>query len=267
MNKFNKIYKDIKSLKTQGANNIALAGLSALELNPSKKSIKKILSTRPTEPTLKNAITFARLTDIETAKNYLLDSKKRTIELTSSLIKNNQKIFTHCHSSTIVDALKEAKKQGKKFEVLNTETRPIYQGRKTSLELAKAKIKNTHFVDSGAEEAISRSDIILLGADMIAPTGEIANKIGSELIAKLAKQHKVPVYIVTSAWKYSPKKLKIEERDPKEVWNKKNKFINIRNPAFELINPKDITAIISGLGILKPKKLTKKIKKTYSWIK
>ena len=267
MNKFNKICKDIKSLKIQGANNIALAGLKALDLNPSQKAIKKILSTRPTEPTLKNAITFAKLTDIETAKNYLGDSKKITTELTSSLVKNNQKIFTHCHSSTVVDSLKAAKKQGKKFEVLNTETRPRYQGRKTSLELAKANIKNTHFVDSGTEEAISKSNIILLGADMITPNGEVANKIGSELIAKLAKQHKVPLYIITSSWKYSTKKLKIEERDPKEVWNKKNKFIKIRNPAFELINPKDITAIVSELGILKPKKLTKRIKKTYSWIK
>jgi ribose 1,5-bisphosphate isomerase len=267
MNKFNKICKDIKSLKIQGANNIALAGLNALKLNPSQKAAKIIVSTRPTEPALKNAITFAKLTDIETAKNYLLDSKKRTTNLATSLIKNNQKIFTHCHSSTVIDALKEAKKQGKKFEVLNTETRPRFQGRKTSLELAKANIKNTHFVDSGAEEAVSQSDIILLGADMITPAGDVANKIGSEIIAKLAKQHKVPLYIITSSWKYSSKKLKIEERSPKEVWNKKNKFINIRNPAFELISPKDITAIVSGLGILKPKKLTKKIKKTYSWIK
>jgi translation initiation factor 2B subunit (eIF-2B alpha/beta/delta family) len=90
--------------------------------------------------------------------------------------------------------------------------------------------------------------------------------VGSEMIAKLARNNKVPLYILTSAWKYYPKKLKIEERSYKEIWNKKNKYIKIKNPAFELISPKLITAIVSGLGILKPKKFLKKVKKTYPWI-
>ena len=102
---------------------------------------------------------------------------------------------------------------------------------------------------------------------MITPKGEVANKIGSEMIAKLAKLHKIPVYVITSAWKYSPKKLKIEQRNPKNVWNKKNKFIEIKNPAFELISPNYITKIVSGLGTHSPKKFVKKVKKTYFWIK
>ena len=65
MNNFNKIYNDIKSLKIQGANNIALAGLKAFKIDNSQKAVKKILSARSTEPALKNALTFARLTDVE----------------------------------------------------------------------------------------------------------------------------------------------------------------------------------------------------------
>jgi ribose 1,5-bisphosphate isomerase len=267
MNNFNKIYKDIKSLKIQGANNIALAGLKAIKLDNSQKAIKKILSARPTEPTLKNALTFAKLTDIETATNYLIDSEKRTLDYGSNLVKTGQKVFTHCHSSTVIHTLKKAKEQKKKFEVLNTETRPRFQGRKTSQDLIKLGIKSTHFVDSAADQALKKSNIIFLGADMITPNGQVANKIGSEMIAKLAKNYNIPVYVLTSAWKYSPKKLKIEERNYKEVWNKKNKNLTIRNPAFELIEPEYITAIVSGLGILKPKKFVKKARKTYSWIK
>ncbi len=267
MNSFSKILKDIKSLKIQGAHNIALAGLKALSYNNSQKSIKSLISVRPTEPALINAIKFSKITDLETSKNYLIDSKKGVIREGAALIKNGQTIFTHCHSSSVIDTLKEAKKQGKRFKVLNTETRPKYQGRITSLELARNKIKNEHYVDSGADEALAKSDIILIGADMITPKGEVANKIGSEMIAKLAKLHKIPVYVITSAWKYSPKKLKIEQRNPKNVWNKKNKFIEIKNPAFELISPNYITKIVSGLGTHSPKKFVKKVKKTYFWIK
>ncbi len=267
MNNFNKIYNDIKSLKIQGANNIALAGLKAIKINNTQKAIKKILLARPTEPALKNAITFAKLTDIETATNYLIDSEKRTLEYGNSLIKSGQKIFTHCHSSTVIHTLKKAKKDRKNFQVLNTETRPLYQGRKTSQDLIRLGIKNIHFVDSAADEALSQSDIIFLRADMITPEGQVANKIGSEIISKLAKNYNIPVYILTSTWKYSNKKLRIEERNYKEVWDKKNQYLTIKNSAFELISPEHITAIVSGLGILKPKKFVKRVRKTYSWIR
>ena len=262
MNKFDQIHKDIKNLKIQGAHHVALAGLRALKY---KKNYKKIISARPTEPALRNAITFSKITDLDAAKNYLNDSQNKIIGYGTSLINGN--IFTHCHSSSVTKVLINAKKQRKKFQVFSTETRPKYQGRKTALELTKNQIKVTHFVDSAANEYIKNSDLILLGADMITPKGEVANKIGSNLIAELAKIHKVPVYILTSAWKYSPKKLKIEQRNKKEVWEKQNKYLDIKNPAFEIIEPKLIKGIVSELGILKPKQFLKKVKKIYPWIK
>ena len=48
------------------------------------------------------------------------------------------------------------KKHRKKFEVYNTETRPLFQGRKTAQELRKAKIKVTTFVDAAARVALTR---------------------------------------------------------------------------------------------------------------
>jgi len=59
------------------------------------------------------------------------------------LVKNRDVIFTHCHSTNVVNSLIYAKKKGKKFQVYNTETRPLFQGRKTANELKKAGIKVT----------------------------------------------------------------------------------------------------------------------------
>ena len=53
---FNKIISDIKSIKIQGAENVCKAGIQAYLLQPSKSSAKQILSTRPTEPLLQNAL-------------------------------------------------------------------------------------------------------------------------------------------------------------------------------------------------------------------
>ena len=58
--KFNKIIKDIKSVKIQGAKNIAKKALFAYFLFPSKKSKRKLISLRSTEPMLVNVLEKAK---------------------------------------------------------------------------------------------------------------------------------------------------------------------------------------------------------------
>jgi len=166
-------------------------------------------------------------------------------------------IFTHCHSTNVSNALIYSKKKGKKFEVYNTETRPLYQGRKTARELRKAGIKVTMFIDSALSVAIEKdnrndkiySSKIFLGADALLKKG-IINKIGSNLIAKIGRMEKVPVYIIADSWKFSSKNVPIEQRKLNEVWNRAPKNIRIKNPAFEFVPEKFITKIISEHGIL-----------------
>ena len=56
MKRFDKILKDIRDIKIQGATNVAKAGIQAFLLKPTKQSAKQILSTRPTEPALQNIL-------------------------------------------------------------------------------------------------------------------------------------------------------------------------------------------------------------------
>ena len=147
---FNQILKDIKTVKIQGARDIAIAGLKALKLKNDANSIKKILNTRPTEPLLKNSIKFVKK-DPKKIKQVLIhfkESQNKISKLVNRKIRKNSTIFTHCHSSTVIDSLIYSKK--KNFQVFNTETRPLYQGRKTTKELLKAKIKVTGIVDAAA---------------------------------------------------------------------------------------------------------------------
>ena len=181
------------------------------------------------------------------------------------LIKNNSIIFTHCHSTSVVQALIHAKRKGKKFEVCNTETRPLFQGRKTAKELKKAGIKVTMFVDSAAATAIEKedskdkihADLVLFGTDAILKKGVI-NKIGSGMFAEIAYRNNIPVYILADSWKYA-KKIKLEQRNSGEVWNTKK--VLIKNPAFELIKRRYITGIISELGNLSYRKFLREVRK------
>lgn len=267
LQKFNQICNKIKSIKIQGAENIAKAGFYAYKLIPKESSRKKLASLRPTEPMLFNVLNLADKISYDSFIIQLNNNQDSINKNVLKLIKNNSVIFTHCHSSSVVKALIYSYKKGKRFEIYNTETRPLLQGRKTYNELKKSGIKVTMFVDSAAQIALTKDqdkeektkpvNIVFLGADAITKKG-VANKVGSGIISQIAKNNKIPLYIISNSLKYSSKPVKMEQRSSKEVWKINN--LSIKNPAFEFIKKENITGIISELGVLSYSEFLKKIK-------
>ncbi|MGB9732292.1 MAG: translation initiation factor eIF-2B [Candidatus Micrarchaeia archaeon] len=268
-----KTIKDIKELKIQGAERIAMAAVEAWRsAKDKKKASKLLLETRPTEPMLKNILKYLNtFNDPDGASFYISNGLEKIARFGSSLIKNNYIIYTHCHSSTVEAILEKAKKEGKKFEVHVTETRPNYQGRITATNLARNGIKVKYFVDSAAMLAIKDADLMLIGADLITHFGEVANKIGSGLFAMVANELNVPVYVASHSLKLDPnarygKISRIEIRKSKEVWDKHPKNVKIVNPVFEFVKKSYITSIISEYGLVGPDFLVEKIKEEYAWL-
>ena len=223
--RLNKIIKNIKEIKIQGAKNIAKVALKAYSLNPSKKTVKTLLSTRPTEPMMQNVLSLAEQeVPLKQINLHFETAQEEINKAVFKLIKSNDIIFTHCHSTNVVKALIYSKKKGKNFEVYNTETRPLFQGRKTAKDLKKANIKVTMFIDSAMNVALSKElrtkkvSKIFIGADALVKEGVI-NKIGSETLAILAKKHKIPFYVIADSWKFSKHKVPIENRKLNEIWD------------------------------------------------
>lgn len=269
--KFNQIARDIKKIKIQGARNIAKAAIYAYSLIPTERSRKKLTSLRPTEPMLHKVLNL-----LQEGGNYeeilghfdlAQDKINRNVFL---LIKNGDTIFTHCHSTNVIGSLIYAKQKKKKFEVFNTETRPLFQGRKTAEDLSQNGVHVTIFVDSALGLALSKKDHngknivkkIFLGADAILPKGVI-NKVGSGLIAEIAKDHNIPVYVIADSWKFSRKKIPIEQRALNEVWDRAPKAIKVKNPSFEFVDKKYITKVVTELGVLDYDDFLKRIIKDY----
>ncbi len=248
MNSFSKICQDIKNIKIQGAINVAKAGVRAYSLRPTRKSKNILMKLRPTEPALFNALNVAEKTSPEKALQHFDNAQSVINHYVFNLIPRNSVILTHCHSNILAKAFIYSHKSGKKFSVISTETRPLYQGRKTARQLSKAGIKVTQIVDSAVHEFIQEIDLVLLGADAILKSGVI-NKIGSTAISEISNFHKKPIYIVTDSWKFYSKNLRIEQRSSEEIWHIHSKHLKIKNPAFELIPKNYISKIISELGI------------------
>ncbi len=248
MNSFSKICQDIKKIKIQGAINVAKSGVKAYSLKPTIQSKKILMNLRPTEPALFNALNVSEKTSPEKALQHFDNAQNVINHYVFKLISSNSVILTHCHSNILAKALIYSHKSGKKFSVISTETRPLYQGRKTAKQLSKAGIKVTQIVDSAAHEFMGKIDFVLLGADAILNSGVI-NKIGSTAISEMAKVHKKPIYIVADSWKFYPKNIRIEQRSREEIWHTHSRRLNIKNPAFDLIPKNYITKIISELGV------------------
>lgn len=284
----------IKSLEIQGASNIAISAIDFLsdyanriKCEDIENCFKKLyeaqgilIDTRPTEPAMKNGLKFIinkleqeresiipkYISDvIEKYKNLYYDmlqnSKKKIAEIGARRIpeiKGDKEfiVMTHCHSSLVTGILLEAKRQGKTFKVINTETQPRLQGRKTAEKLLKAGIEVIHVVDSAMRWAIRhfQADLILIGADSITSEGTIINKIGSRLLALVAHEEHVPFYVASPLLKYNPETNlgileTIEMRDPQEIWENPPEGIVILNPAFETVSRRYIDGLITEAGI------------------
>jgi len=304
MDKFEKTLRDIKSLRIQGAENVAINAVKALEwkcsspktqspkkfISEMEKAKRSLFSTRPTEPLMRNALNYVTASVAYSGKyeknntqikkslhkssafalSHFEAARRSIAAIGAKKIENGMTIFTHCHSSTVMGILKAAKSQGKKFTVFNTESRPLLQGRTSAKELAKLRIPVTHFVDSAAKIAIKKSDIVLFGFDAVTTT-KVYNKIGSEMFALMADKYDIPLFACGDSWKFDPEcaygnEEKIELRPSKEIWPSAPKGVKIENPSFERIDPRLITAIISELGVYGHENFIEEVKKAYPWL-
>ena len=94
--------------------------------------------------------------------------------------------------------IRGARDAGKKVAVIADETRPFLQGlRLTAWELAKDNIPVTVITDNMAGHVMKsgKVDAVVVGADRIAANGDTANKIGTYMVAVLAKEHGIPFYV------------------------------------------------------------------------
>lgn len=292
-----KIAKDIKDITIQWATNIAREACKIMQqelLNQKFKNSKELseffnkgsqmlIDARETEPLLRNAMKYAKSKlkwnanskEIADAFWEYLWRIEREEEIRpkiwAELIHDWDIVFTHCHSKSVIDILVKARNEWKKIHVYNTETRPLYQWRKTSQDLVKAWIPDTMVVDSSASSVIDNTlwntvDIkeIFLWSDCIKPDWTVINKIWSFSIWLSAWNSWVPLYVVGSLLKIDViDKTWIETRSWKELRPEAPEWLNIVNFAFDRIPHKCITWIVTEFGVIRPENLMRAVEKYY----
>lgn len=293
----------IKALDIQGATNIAIAAIKALseeiknhEWNKREnvitlmdKAIEVLIGSRVTEPMMRNGLKYMKkiiqeskwikqtelITLVKQSENDVLkmfnEAKEKMIEVGVRRIEDGDTILTHCHSSGVTGTIVKAHEKGKKFRVIQTETRPKYQGRITAHELIEAGVDTTMIVDSATRHYMKEIDFVLVGSDAITSEGNVINKIGTSQVALAAWEARIPFYVASTLLKFDPITIHgtyeaIEERDTTEIWEAPPEGLKIRNPAFDVTRRDYIHGLITEEGIISPHSTLEAIYRHYPWM-
>ena len=279
----------IKSMEIRGAGRIARAGASALAdyatnfkgddpkgfIAGIMDSKDRILGSRPTAVSLWNGV-HATIKGVDTCDTVegmrelivsnaerfnkaSLDAVKTIGEIGAKRIQDGDIILTHCNSSAALSVIKTAFRQGKKFRVYATESRPWRQCILTVNELAKEGIDITLIIDSAVRSVMKSVTKVFVGADTITSHGTLVNKIGTSQLALAANEARVQFYVCSETYKFSPMTLfgdmvTIEERDHDEVAKREilDPAVKIFNPVFDSTPAKYIDGIITEVGLISP---------------
>lgn len=189
------------------------------------------------------------------------------------LVKPGDGLLTHCNAGrlaavkygTATAPMYLGHEKGYDFHIYVDETRPLLQGaRLTAFELQEAGLDVTLICDNmvGAVMQKGLINAIFVGCDRVAANGDSANKIGTSVVAAVAKYYGVPLYVCAPTSTIdmslaSGKEIPIEERSCDEVtemWYEKRmapKGVKVYNPCFDVTDHELIAGIVTEYGVLK----------------
>ncbi len=200
-----------------------------------------------------------------------IESQRLIAQFGGELIDDNSTVLTHCNAGalatggvwgTALGVIRGAIDQGKTISVIADETRPYLQGaRLTAWELMQDDIPVTLITDNMSGHIMSKGGVhaVVVGSDRIAANGDVANKIGTYMVAVLARRHGIPFYVAAPLSTVdlncpTGEQIPIEERDIREVTHMNGIQLApddtlVSNFAFD-VTPNDlVTAIITEKGV------------------
>ncbi|HYB49683.1 MAG TPA: S-methyl-5-thioribose-1-phosphate isomerase [Burkholderiaceae bacterium] len=189
----------------------------------------------------------------------------------AALLNDGSRVLTHCNAGALATAghgtalgvVRSAVESGKQVSVIANETRPYLQGaRLTAWEMLQEGIAVTVITDAMSGHLMSRGEIdaVLVGADRVAANGDVANKIGTYMLAVLAQRHGIPFYVACPLSTIDRQcsdgtRIPIEERSSEEVlgfgdahWAPPG--VAARNPAFDITPAELVTALITERAVV-----------------
>ncbi|KAI5646872.1 initiation factor 2 subunit family domain-containing protein [Phthorimaea operculella] len=187
----------------------------------------------------------------------LLEARGKVAKQALPFIGDGCKILTHSRSRVVLQAMLEAAKANKRFQVYVTMSSPDNSGEHMHAQLVAAGVDATLILDSAVGYILEQVDIVMLGAEGVAESGGIINKIGTYGLAMAALELKKPVYVLTESFKFS-RIYPLNQQDIPQEFKylssalKSGKDLSKQHPLVDYTPPAYITLLFTDLGILTP---------------
>jgi eIF-2B alpha/beta/delta-like uncharacterized protein len=292
------LINEIRNDKIHGASELARQSLGIIKTSAEKtlandvnhfyleqeELYRKLVSIRPSMASIYNAITRLRNglmkeqpDDIETLRQLTVslseDLIRTSLQATSSIAEHTTKIiydediiFTHSYSSTVIEALKEAATKHN-IQVVVTRSGAGRTGEKTVSILSAAGVPVTFIDDSAAGSYIKRCNKVLVGADRICRDGGLVNGVGTCAVSLIARKDRISFYVLCETLKFDSRlkssEVEIEEKEPSEVVLPGVLPVDVKvaNPYFDITPLEFISGIITEDGLIAREEVIEYMKK------
>lgn len=166
---------------------------------------------------------------------------------------SNKTILLHSNSSAVKSFFSTQKAHAKKIRIVQTESRPLMEGRIQAEFLAGSGYQVKLVADSAIGRYAGSAGMSILGADAIYKDFFI-NKCGSFPIALLCREQGIPLYVLADSrkiWSGSELSDPVEDiKPPDELWKNPPDNVIVENYYFERIPNELVNLFITEKGSL-----------------
>ncbi|KAI4125741.1 MAG: hypothetical protein LQ338_004105 [Usnochroma carphineum] len=122
-----------------------------------------------------------------------------------SKIQDGDVILTFAKSSIVERTLAEAYRQGKKFRVIVVDSRPLHEGRNLARALVNLGLRVQYALTHTLSHVVQDATKVFLGAHAMMSNGRLYSRIGTAIVAMLAKEAAIPVIVLCESIKFTDK--------------------------------------------------------------
>ena len=189
---------------------------------------------------------------IEAVTERITTAKRRAGLNGASLLDDGPTVLTHDYSSTVLGAIEHAAGGGTTLDVLVTEARPRYLGRKTARTLSAVENVDVQLcIDNACGHYLADCDRVLIGMDCIVDE-TLYNRIGTYPLVATANDLGVPVSVIGAGTKIIEDGFVFENefRSPSEVMREPAEGFAIENPAYDATPTRLLDSVVTDEGTI-----------------
>ncbi|WP_297420903.1 translation initiation factor IF-2B subunit alpha [Thermococcus sp.] len=180
------------------------------------------------------------------------EAKSEIGNIGSELIDENEVVITHSFSSAVLEIFRVAKKKGKHFKVILTESAPDYEGIALAGKLEELGVPFEVITDAQLGLFAEKATLALVGADNITSDGAVINKAGTYPLALACHDNGIPFYAAAESFKLHPKLTSGDVEIVERPYARQG--YRVRNFLFDVTPWRYVRGVITELGILVPPK-------------